>query len=209
MAYTIGKRLVCPVSNLYLKKVNGMENIPKDRTFIVAANHESYMDHLFIVCTLVGCLNKKIHFLSKKEHFSNPIKAAWHNYAGAIPIDRQTGGKKALRLAVKALKEGKIIAIHPEGTRTLTGKLQKGKTGIAKLIMGAHVPVLPVGIIGSFEVLPKGKYMPNLKRATMNIGKLMYFDEYHDKKITKKLLREITDDIMKEIARLSKQKYEF
>ena len=209
MAYTIGKRLICPVSNLYLKKINGLENIPKDRNFIVAANHESYLDHLFIVCTLVGCLNKKIHFLSKKEHFSNPIKAAWHNYAGAIPIDRQTGGKKALRLAVKALKEGKIIAIHPEGTRTLTGKLQKGKTGIAKLIMGAHVPVLPVGIIGSFEVLPKGKYMPNLKRATMNIGKLMYFDEYHDKKITKKLLREITDDIMKEIARLSKQKYEF
>jgi len=209
MAYTIGKRLICPVFNLYLKKVNGMENIPKDRNFIVAANHESYMDHLFIVCTLVGCLNKKVHFLSKKEHFSNPIKAAWHHYAGAIPIDRQAGGKKALRLAVKALKEGKIIAIHPEGTRTLTGKLQKGKTGIAKLIMGAHVPVLPVGIIGAFEVLPKGKYVPNLKRATMNIGKLMHFDKYYNKKITKKLLREITDKIMKEIARLSKQKYEF
>jgi 1-acyl-sn-glycerol-3-phosphate acyltransferase len=209
MVYSIGKRLICPVFNLYLKEVKGLENVPKDRNFIVAANHESYLDHPFIICTLVNYLNKKVHFLSKKEHFSNPIKSIWHSYAGAIPLDRQTGGKEALKWAVKALKEGKIIAIHPEGTRTLTGRMLRGKTGIARLVLEAHVPVLPVGIIGAFEVLPKGKYIPSFKRAVLNIGKPMFFDKYYNKKITKELLREITDKIMKEIAKLSKQKYEF
>jgi 1-acyl-sn-glycerol-3-phosphate acyltransferase len=209
MVYPIGKRLICPIFNLYLKEVKGLENVPKDRNFIVAANHESYLDHPLIICTLVNYLNKKVHFLSKKEHFNKPLKAAWHRWAGAVPIDRQAGGKEALRWAVKALKEGKIIAIHPEGTRTLTGKLQKGKTGVARLALAARTPVLPIGIIGTYDILPKGKYIPKFKRATLNIGKPMYFDRYFNKKITKKLLREITDKIMKEIARLSNQKYEF
>ena len=209
MAYPIGKRLICPVFELYIKEVKGLENIPKDGNFIVAANHESYLDHPFIICTIVNCLNKKVHFLSKKEHFSNPIKATFHGWAGAIPLDRQAGGKKALRWAIKTLKQGKIIAIHPEGTRTLTGKLQKGKTGIARLVLAAQVPVLPVGIIGTFEILPKGKYIPKFKKGSINIGKLMYFNKYYNKKVTKKLLREITDKIMKEIAILSKQKYKF
>ena len=205
----IGKRIIPPIIRLWIKEANGLENVPKNRNFIVAANHESYMDHFFILCTLIPYLNKKIHFLSKKEHFNNPLKAAWHNYAGAIPLDRQAGGKKALRWAIKALKQGKIIAIHPEGTRTLNGKLQIGKTGIARLVLSAHIPVLPVGIIGTFEILPKGKYIPKFKKGSINIGKPMYFDKYYNKRVTKKLLREITDKIMREIARLSKQKYNF
>ena len=209
MAYTIGKRLICPIFEIYIKKVKGLENAPKDGNFIVAANHESYLDHLFVVCTLVNYLNKKVHFLSKKEHFNNPLKAAWHRYAGAIPLDRQAGGKEALKWAIKALKNGKIIAIHPEGTRTLTGRLLRGKTGIARLVLTAHVPVLPLGIIGTFKILPKGRHIPKFKRGSINIGKLMYFDKYYNKKINKKILREVTDKIMKEIARLSRQKYGF
>ena len=111
--------------------------------------------------------------------------------------------------AINALKQGKIIAIHPEGTRTLTGKLQKGKTGVARLALAAKVPVVPVGLVGTFEILPKGKYIPKLKRAIMDIGRPLYFDEYCNKKITKRLLREITNKIMKEIAKLCKQEYNF
>ncbi len=207
MAYPLGKRVISPIVNLWVKKVNGLENIPDYGPFIIAANHASYTDHLIIVCTFVNHLNKKVHFLSKKEHFDNPLKAAWHTYAGAIPLDREKGGKEALRLAIKALKQGKIIAIHPEGTRTLTGKLQKGKTGVARLALAAHAPVLPVGLIGTFEILPKGKYVPKFKKATMNIGKPMQFQNYYNKKANKRILREITNKIMKEIARLSKQKY--
>ncbi len=209
MVYPTGKIVIAPIIKLWIKEVNGIDNVPKNGPFIIAANHESYMDHFIIVCTFILHLNKKIHFLSKKEHFDNIFKKAWHTYAGAIPLDRGAGGKEALKLAVRALKRGKIIAIHPEGTRTLTGKLQRGKTGVARLALAAKVPVVPVGLIGTFEILPKGKYMPKLRKATMNIGKPMYFDKYYNKRITKKMLREITTSIMKEIAKLCKQEYKF
>ena len=209
MAYPAGKRVIIPIINLWIKEVNGLDNIPKNGSFIIAANHESYMDHLIIASTFILHLNRKIHFLAKKEHFDNIFKKAWHNYAGAIPLDRQAGGKEALKWAVQALKKGKIIAIHPEGTRSLTGKLQRGKTGVARLALAAKVPILPVGLIGTFEILPKGKYMPKLRKATMNIVKPIYFDKYYNRRITKKMLREITTTMMKEIARLCKQEYNF
>ncbi len=209
MAYLIGKRVIPPIVKLFwTKEINGLQNLPKKGPFIIAANHASYMDH-FMMSLLVPYLNRKIHFLAKKEHFEGFFKRAWHTYAGAIPIDRNAGNKKALKWAIKALKEGKIIGIHPEGTRSLTGKLQKAKTGVARLALIAKVPVLPIGLIGTFEILPKGKYIPKLKKAVMNIGKPMHFTEYYNKKINKKILREVIDAIMKEIARLSQQKYNF
>ena len=209
MAYTIGKKTIMPLFKLWIKKVNGLENVPRKGQFIIAANHESYMDHLIIASTFISYVDRKIHFLAKKEHFNNIVKKAWHNYAGAIPLDRQAGGKEALKWAVQALKKGKIIAIHPEGTRSLTGNLQKGKTGVVRLALAAKVPVLPVGLIGTFEILPKGKYIPKLRKATMSIGKPIYFDKYYNKRITKKMLREITTSMMKEIAKLCKQEYNF
>ncbi len=209
MVYPIGKRIIGPIFNLWLREIGGLENVPKKGAFIIAANHESYMDHPIIVVTFVNHLNRKVHFLSKKEHFDSPLKAAWHTYAGAIPLDREKGGKEALRWAVKALKQGKIIAIHPEGTRTLTGKLQKGKTGAARLALKAKVPVVPVGLIGTFKILPKGKYIPKFKKANINIGKPIYFGRYYKKTATKRMLNEMTRKIMKEIAKLSKQEYNF
>ena len=199
MVYFIGKRIIPKIANLWVKKVHGLENLPKKGAFIVVANHASYMDHLIIMCNLVPYLNRKIHHLAKKEHFDNILKKAWHTYAGTIPVDRQSGGKEALKWAVNALKKGKIIAVHPEGTRSLTGKLQKGKTGAARLALAAKVPIVPVGLIGTFEIMPKGKYIPKLKRASMYIGKPVYFNKYYNRQITKKLLRHITNTTMRRI----------
>lgn len=209
MVYPIAKLIIMPIVGLWIKEVKGIENVPKKCPFIIAANHASYMDHFMILCTLIKHLNRKIHYLSKKEHFSNPIKAAWHTWGGAIPLDREAKGTKALIWATKALKKGKIIAIHPEGTRSLTGKLQRGKTGVARLALAAKVPVVPVGLIGTFEILPKGKYIPKLRKARMNIGKPIYFDKYYNRRVTKRLLREITTKIMKDIAKLCRQEYNF
>ncbi|MBI2647091.1 1-acyl-sn-glycerol-3-phosphate acyltransferase [Candidatus Woesearchaeota archaeon] len=209
MVYPIGKRIIPPIIKFWIKEVNGLENVPKKGPFIIAANHASYMDHFIIMCTLVPYLNRKVHYLAKKEHFDNIFKKIWHTYVGAIPIDRERGGKEALIWAIKALKKDKIIAIHPEGTRSLTGKLQKAKTGVASLTLLSKSPVVPVGLIGTFEILPKGKYLPKFKKAVMNIGKPMYFPEYYNKKINRRILREVADKIMKEIVRLSKQKYNF
>ena len=209
MVYPIGKIVFPLIINNWIRKVNGLGNVPKDIAFIAAANHASYIDHFVIMCTLIPYLNRKIHHLAKKEHFDNIFKKIWHTYAGAVPLDRQARGKEALKWAIAALKQGKIIGIHPEGTRSLDGKLQKARTGITRLALAAKVPVVPIGLIGTFEIMPKGKYIPKLKKATINIGKPLYFNKYYNKNITKKLLREVTNDIMKEIAKLSHQRYNF
>lgn len=209
MAYPIGKRIIPPIVKFFwAKEIKGLQNIPKKGQFIIAANHVSYMDH-FMMSLLIPHLNRKIHFLAKKEHFEGFFKRAWHTYAGAIPVDREKGGKETLKWAIKALKEGKIIGVHPEGTRSPTGKLMKGKTGVARLVLKSKAPVIPVGLIGTFEILPKGKYIPTFKKATMNLGKPMHFSEHYNKKINKKTLNEVTTKIMKEIARLSNQKYNY
>src|SRR3989338_834435 len=192
MVYLIAKRIIPSIMKLWLKKVNGLENVPKKGAFIMAANHASYMDHFVIMSTLVPYLDKKIYHISKKEYFESLFKRLWHEHWGSVPIDRQSGGKEALRWAIMALKRGKIIAIHPEGTRSLTGKLQKAKTGVARLALKAKVPVVPVGLIGTFEILPKGKIIPKLGRITMNIAKPMFFDKYYGKENNKKTLRLVT-----------------
>ncbi len=209
MANIIHLRILPDIASLWIREIKGKENIPKEKIgLIIVANHASYIDH-FIFGGIIGKITKRmVHFLSKKEHFEGPQRK-WHEFLEAIPIDRQAGGKTGLEDAIKALKKGKIIAIYPEGTRTLTGKLQKGKTGAARLALAAKVPILPIGLIGTSKIMPKGQHYPNLKRADVNIGKLMYFDKYYGKENNKKTLRLLTTKIMKEIAKLSKQKYEF
>ncbi|HLC61459.1 MAG TPA: lysophospholipid acyltransferase family protein [Candidatus Nanoarchaeia archaeon] len=209
MIYPELRITLVPLTKLWIKKANGLENIPKKEGFIVAANHSSYMDHMIIGSTIISYLDKKMHWLAKKEHFETFFQRLWHVYIGAIPLDRQSGGKEALRFAVNALRQKKIIVIYPEGTRTLTGKIQEARTGVARLALLSKSPVIPIGLIGTFQILPKGNYVPKFKRATINIGKPMYFDKYYKRPITKRLLREVTTEIMKEIARLSSQKYEF
>lgn len=209
MVHPILKRTIFPLFKLYIRKIEGKENIPKQGGYIIAANHESYMDHLFIGAYFITLLNKKIHFLAKKEHFDNWFKAAWHNAVGAIPVDRQAGGDDALNEAIQSLKSGKIIAIHPEGTRSRTGKIQEAKTGVARLALQAQVPVLPIGLRGTFEIMPRGKLIPKCKRGEMYIGKPMTFEEYYNKELNKNNLKEVTTKIMKEIARLAGQTYDY
>jgi len=209
MVYPIIKRIFYPLTRLWTKKIKGVENIPQEGPYLVAANHASYVDHLMLSSILAVHVNKKIHYLAKKEHFDTFFQRIWHTHTGAIPIDRQAGGKEALSLAMGYLKNNKVIGLYPEGTRTLTGKLQRAKTGIARLALAARVPVIPIGLIGTFEILPKGKSIPRFKRATISIGKPMFFDEYYEKENDKKTTRLVTTKIMKEIARLCGQKYEF
>ncbi len=194
---------------LWIRKLRGVKNIPKEEIgFIIACNHSSYLDHFIFGGTLIGKSKRMTYFLAKKEHFEGSQKK-WHDFLQAIPIDRDSGGRKALKHAIKALKQKKIIAIYPEGTRTLNGKLNRGKTGIARLALAAKVPVLPVGLTNTFEILPKGKMMPKFKKTDMNIGKLLYFDNYYDKWEDKKTIRLVTTKIMKEIAKLARKKYNF
>lgn len=213
MAYSISKILLVPIFKIWIGDVKGLENIPIGSSFILASNHASYMEHMLISSIIVPKLGKKLYFIAKKEHFEGISQKSWHmiwtRYVGYIPIDRSKGWEKALKTAVSYLKKGEVIVMYPEGTRTLTGKIQKGKTGVARLALWAKVPIVPLGIIGTFKILPKGKMIPKLGKATFKFGKPMYFSKYYDKPVTKNMLRVITNSIMREIAKLSGQKYNF
>ena len=206
------KYLAGPILKTWIGNINGLDNIPKGKPFVLAPNHSSYIEHFLIGAIFTLCLKRKIYYIAKKEHFQGKWQKFWHslweNYVSTIPIDRNKG-QGALNKASLYLKKGKIIVIYPEGTRTLTGNLQRAKTGVARLALRAKVPVVPLGIIGTFEILPKGSFIPRLKKADFNFGKPMNFDDYNNKNINKKILDEITLKIMKEIAKLSKQKYNF
>jgi len=209
MTNIIIMKLIPLFGRLWTRKLSGAENIPKEKIgFIIACNHSSYMDHFISGGTIIEKSKRMVYYLAKKEHFQGNQKG-WHKFLQAIPIDRQAGGKSGLKMAIKALKKGKIIAIYPEGTRTLTGKLNRAKTGIARLALTAKVPVLPIGLTNTFKILPKGKMFPKFKRTEVNIGKLMYFDKYYGQENNKNVLRSIADDIMKTIAKLSKKQYNF
>ncbi|MBI2140087.1 1-acyl-sn-glycerol-3-phosphate acyltransferase [Candidatus Woesearchaeota archaeon] len=208
MAHAIAKRIVHILLTPWRGKITGIENIPQEGNFIIAANHESYLDHFIISTLFLRRLNKHIYFLAKKELFDTWLKKKFHTWADAIPIDRQSGGQEGLQWAEKALREGKIIAMHPEGTRSLTGALQRGKTGAARLALATDAPVLPVGISGSFEVLPKGKIIPKAGKIHIRIGKLMAFPEYSGMQNDKKAIRTVTTSIMKAIGELAGERYE-
>ena len=188
----IVQHILPPILRTWIKNVKGLENIPKDKSFILTPNHCSYIEHFLIGSIVIPYLNRKLYYIAKKEHFDKISQKMWHKlwikHAPTIPIDRRKG-EKALNNAISHLKKGKIILIYPEGTRSLTGKIQQGKTGVARLALGAKVPVVPLGIKGTFEILPKGKKIPKLKKATFKFGKPMCFNEYYNKPITKKILR--------------------
>ena len=134
-------------------------------------------------------------------------------WAECIPISIQTKNpetnKKAFKLALKYLKKGESVGIFPEGGRTLDGELREAKTGIARLALTSKVPVLPIGVIGSYDVFPKGAKFPKFKRFDIKIGKLIYFDNYFGKENNKKVLKEVTTKVMKEIAKLINKKYRY
>ena len=215
MVYPIGKLILSPIYKLWLRRIQGIENVPNDRPFIIAPNHASYYDALLLHFIIIPKINKKIHAFVDSTYWNNPVNKVFLNWGGGIPVfvKNEPGSKKknkeAIDQAIKYLKNKEIVQIFPEGGRSYDGILKKAYNGVARLALNAKIPVLPVGVIGSNKVLPKGKIFPRFTRCEVKIGKLMYFDKYYNKKINKKVLENITRKIMEEIARLINQKYNF
>jgi 1-acyl-sn-glycerol-3-phosphate acyltransferase len=209
MVYTIMKYLSTPLLSPFIGEIDFRENIPK-KGVVFCANHASYLDHFLIGGYVARIVDSDLHYLAKKEHFDGFLSRKWHEGLKAIPINRRAGGKEAFESAQKALEEGRCIMMYPEGTRTLTGKINKGKLGAARLILTARVPAVPVGITNTFNILPKGKTFPRLgKKVDIRIGDPMYFNEYYGRQDEREVLRAVTTAIMKEIARLSEQSYDY
>lgn len=192
----------------FIKEIDCIENIPKNVKFIIVANHESYIDPVIIKAIFDKYVNKIVFYLTKKEAYNNPLKRLFFNTVGTIPVDREKGDKFVLELAINKLKEGDIVGLFPEGTRSRDGKLHRGKTGAVRIALAAKCPILPIGINNTYELWPPHKKLPRRrKEVIINIGKPISLEKYYDKALTRELLREITDDLMLKIAKLSNQEY--
>lgn len=143
-------------------EVNGIENIPKTGAFILCPNHESHFDVLWIGSCLPPNLRYQICTLAKKEHFDNIITRFLVSLMGAIPTERQGNVLPALSTAAQVLDAKRPLLIHPEGTRTRNGELQPFHRGAAKLAIATNNPLIPVRIIGAYNIFPPQSHTPKL-----------------------------------------------
>lgn len=213
MAYPISKWIVPAIYKPWLKKVEGIENIPREKPFIIAANHSSYFDVFLPPILTVLKTNKKVHALVNSYYWNPPITRFFLNLWEAVPVyvekekSSKEKNKKAFSKALAYLKKNELVMIFPEGTRSNDGKLGKAYPGVAKLALESKKPVLPFGIIGAYKVIPKDAAFPRFARCEVKIGKPISFEKYYDKKINEKMSEEVTRKIMREIAKLIGQKY--
>ena len=134
MVYPIGKLIVPPIYCLWLRNIEGKENIPKDTPFIVAANHSSYYDTLLPYIIITKQLNKQVHALVNSRYWDSSFFRAIMAWGACIPVYVEKGIKsqkknqESLKIAISYLKKGHIIQIFPEGKRSPDGKLQKAYT---------------------------------------------------------------------------------
>ncbi len=203
--------LVGPLLKLVFRPhTEGAEHVPDEGAAILASNHLSYADWLFMPLTL----GRRVTFVAKAEYFTTPGIKGWFQKkffsgAGQVPIDRSgaSAAEGALNSAMKILGSGGLFGIYPEGTRSHDGKLYRGKTGVARLALETKVPVIPVAVVGTDVVAPPGKKFGAIVRPVVRFGKPLDFSRYEGLENDRFILRSITDEIMYEIMRLSGQEY--
>ena len=195
---------------VFRPRVEGASNVPAEGPAILASNHLSYADWLFMPLTLP----RRVTFVAKAEYFTSPGLKGWFQRkffsgAGQVPIDRTgaSAAEGALASARKILEEGELFGIYPEGTRSHDGRLYRGKTGVARLALETKVPVIPVAVLRTDVVAPPGKKFGTLTRPGVRFGKPLDFSRYEGMENDRYILRSITDEIMYEIMRLSEQEY--
>jgi 1-acyl-sn-glycerol-3-phosphate acyltransferase len=188
----------------------GAENVPEEGPAILASNHLSYADWLFMPLLIP----RRVTFVAKAEYFTTPGIKGWlqktfFSGAGQVPIDRSSGTAAAGAIAsgLKILNSGDIFGIYPEGTRSHDGRLYRGRTGVARMALEAKVPVIPVAVIATDVVAPPGKIFGRFARPHVRFGTPLDFSRYEGMEDDRFVLRSITDEIMYEIMELSGQEY--
>lgn len=188
----------------------GLDNVPETGAAILASNHLSFSDSVFLPLVL----KRKVTFLGKAEYFTGKgIKGAatkaFMQGIGTIPVHRGGGraSEAALRTGLQVLGNGDLLGIYPEGTRSPDGRLYRGKTGVARLAIESGAPILPVAMIGTDLAQPIGQRLPSRVDIGVKIGAPIHADEYKGRQDDRIALRELTDRVMMAIRDLSGQEY--
>ncbi|TPW73794.1 1-acyl-sn-glycerol-3-phosphate acyltransferase [Schumannella sp. 10F1B-5-1] len=188
----------------------GLDNVPKSGAVIFASNHLSFADSVFLPIVV----DRPIRFLAKSEYFTGRGIKGWLTKQfflgiGQLPIDR-SGGKASeasLNTGLSVLADGGQLGIYPEGTRSPDGKLYRGRTGVARMILEGQVPVIPVAMIDTEKAMPTGRIIPKVRRIGVVFGEPLDFSRFEGLEGDRFVLRSITDEIMYELSRISGQEY--
>lgn len=173
------RRLIKPVLAIYLHlfhhlELEGMDNVPARGPLIVVLNHASLLD---VPVLMVADPFPNTATIVKASMFRMPLVSWFLKQWGAIPVERQGRDSSSVRRMLGVLRDGGVMAVAAEGTRSRSGHLQTINPVLAKIAAGADVPVLPVGIRGSYEALPPGAKLPRPVKIVVRVGKPFRFDK--------------------------------
>ena len=206
--YFLGYGIMAPIARLVFRPtITGRDNIPRSGRVILASNHLSFIDS--IVIPLVA--PRRVQFLAKSTYFTGTgftgfVSRTFFTSIGAVGVERGAGqaAQEALDAGRNILESDSAFAIYPEGTRSLDGRLYKGRTGVAWLALTTGAVVVPVGLIGTQEIQPVGAKFPRIRKVTVTFGEPLDLSR-HGSAESGKARRGATDEIMAAIHALSRQ----
>jgi 1-acyl-sn-glycerol-3-phosphate acyltransferase len=209
--YQLSRVVAGPLLHLLWRpRITGLEYIPPEGGAILASNHLSIVDSIFLPLML----DRPLTFAAKSEYFTGRgvaqrLAGTYLRATKQLSVDR-AGARAAqdmLDAALGLLREGALFGIYPEGTRSPDGRLYRGRTGIGWLALNAGVPFLPVAMIGTDRVLPPGHKIPRPSRIEVRIGAPMDLQVYQGQPAGARQRRAVTDEVMQAIRALSGQEY--
>jgi 1-acyl-sn-glycerol-3-phosphate acyltransferase len=195
---------------VFRPEVQGAHNVPRTGGVIIAGNHVSFADEVFTPLAA----RRQVFYLAKAEYFDTPgprgrAMAAVFEGLGQVPVHREVARSAAasVELCVDLLRQGRAFGIYPEGTRSRDGRLYKFRTGVARIALRTGAPVVPVGLVGTDDVLPPGSKRWRRQPVAVRFGAPMDFSGRPEDERSARKLREITEEIRHAVQALSGQEY--
>src|SRR6266540_3346737 len=198
------------VRGYFRPEVTGFEHVLRTGAAIIAANHLSAADEVF---TPVSARRQVVYF-AKAEYFAQPglrgrfVSRLFREF-GHVPVDRADthAAASTIKTGVELLADGKALGIYPEGTRSPDGRLHRFRTGVARLALRSGAPVIPVGLIGTDQVLITGDRRWHRRPLAVHFGPALEFSGRSEDERSSHALREVTESVRAAIQRLSGQDY--
>ena len=209
MLYGVSHRIVPPLLKaVWRPYVIGLDHVPATGPLILASNHQSFVDSVVIPAVVP----RQVSFLAKSDYFEGKgikgrLMKEWFEAFGAMPVDRNDSQAAfaSLETPLSVLAAGGAFGIYPEGTRSRDGRLYRGRTGVAQLALTSGAPIVPVGLRDTDKLQPVGSSRPRLVRVTVTFGEPIDVRGRYDGVPPGRARREITDQVMTEIAKMTGQ----
>ena len=196
--------LRAPVRRLWPWALSGYEAVPENGPAVLCANHLSFFDSVLMIMTI----DRPIYFIGKADYLDSWRTRRLFPAMGMIPIDRDSGTRAmvALDAAADVLRDGALLCVFPEGTRSRDGHLHRGYIGAARVAITVGCPILPVGIVGTREIQPPGALLPRPGPCSISIGAPLVVTDI-ELNSRHSAARALTNAVMERIAELSGQQY--